>query len=451
MQLEQFDMVLRSELSNEIARMMGLDGQDAHRDAKRDKVVGIELRYIDEHEHETEITEFTGDELNGPNAGIDSIVGMIESATMRDAQTRYGNALYAIFFHLSGNQKNRGRFPFRVPGGAHMYRGSGGGSSSALAAYGRGGGMQSVRGMMGEVPLESGQIADVFRVAVEFLKYTTEERKQNDDRTQILVRGFESLVKQQQEVIESRGTRDLSVIELQNEMFTAKYEIDKKREDDAERKKWAAKAIEAVEAYGPLLLPPVIETIRKFNNGPNYVPSEMDMEKLQNLIRKAKGEAVEEPTNGHAGGQNGHVPGPPPPQGTQQPGDPSPIDIFHHRIAFDVCRLIGMVKANGHIDSMRAAFDPGSPALMAFDAIVAAVGQPGVGSTEESVNELAQLTLMFGGALQSKPEVGLKILQSVSGFERAGLIELSQLLKQYVEFVQQAAASEQQQQPAASP
>ncbi len=117
----QFDLETRRDLSNEIADWLGLDGQYPHR-TKEDEVTAIDLRQMDEKNRETMIAEFRGNEINGPNAGLDSIVRMIESATLRDACTRYGNVVYAIYFHLSGGQMNRGRYPFIVPGGAHRYR-----------------------------------------------------------------------------------------------------------------------------------------------------------------------------------------------------------------------------------------------------------------------------------------------------------------------------------------
>lgn len=48
---------------------------------------------------------------------LDSIVNTIESAVVRDAQTRRGAVVYAIYFHLAGGQVNRGRCAFTVDGG----------------------------------------------------------------------------------------------------------------------------------------------------------------------------------------------------------------------------------------------------------------------------------------------------------------------------------------------
>ena len=62
----------------------------------------------------------------------------IGHAVMRDALTRFGNCVYALYFHLAQGQMNRGRFPFIIAGSGQNYRRDGGQSSSSfgLARYG---------------------------------------------------------------------------------------------------------------------------------------------------------------------------------------------------------------------------------------------------------------------------------------------------------------------------
>ncbi len=474
----QLDVETRTGLMHEIARYMGLDGQDAHR-TKEEKVNGIDLRYVDDDNRETQISEFRGDEINGPNSGLDSIVRMIESATLRDAYTRYGNVVYAIYFHMSGGQMNRGRYPFVVPGGGHMSRNGPGGANGMVR---HGGGYGGPGGPM----MDSQAAADSLRVSVEFLKWSTTERQANDERTNVLFRTMESVIKSQADMLDSGLKRELRVRELEADMLDHKYELDKKRKADEEREQWVGKAIQAAETYGPMLLPPVVEAIRKFNHGPGYVPHEMSMEAIQEQIRKAKEAAGVEGGGGHPpqngttnhtnGGGNGHGGNghgggsgqaggggaggggaggeQPSADGTaaaqQQPAqssnEPTPIELFHHRIAFDLVRFVALVKGNDRLVKMREALEGSAPAQSLLDAIVTAAGKPGIGSDEKSIEELTQLAMMFGGALMQTPQVGLALAQTLEGFERAALLELSDLLKRYVEFTEQVAAAQRAQQ-----
>jgi hypothetical protein len=452
----QFDIETRAGISHEIARWMGLDGQDAHR-SDLAKVVCIDLRHIDdESNRETQIAEFRDNEISGSN-GLDAIVDMIASATLRDAMTRYGNALYAIYFHLAGGQMNRGRYPFFVPGAAHMFRGNSGGNGSALALrHGRGDGSSI---------MNSPDAADALKVSVEFLKWSTEERKANDERSMVLFKTMQEVIKSQAAIIDDGLRRELRVRELEADMLDHKYELDKKRKSDEEREKWVGKAIEAAETYGPMILPPVVELIRRFNGGPNYVPQEMNLDSIQEKIRQAKeaaghaeaAEAAEANGNGHAphahtNGTNGNGNGgPPPPAAAPPDGEPSPIEIFHHRIAFDLVRFVALTKASNHLDQMRAALEASPSAQQLLDAIVVAATKPEVGKTEESINELSQLALTFGSTLMAAPAAGLQLAQCLEGFERAALLELSDLLKRYVEFVQQVQASQQPPPPGGQP
>ena len=114
----QMDPEVRGGIANEVARWMGLDGQAVFR-AAHSRVIAIEVRHIDAKGREEALTEIVECELTDEKMSLDGIVGIVESATVRDAATRAGQALYAIYFHLVAGQRNRGRYPFTVKGGRH--------------------------------------------------------------------------------------------------------------------------------------------------------------------------------------------------------------------------------------------------------------------------------------------------------------------------------------------
>ena len=436
--MDTFDTETRGAISHEIARMMGIDGQSPHRSDKQ-RVEAIELNYVDENNHEVTITEFKGEEI-GENTSLDEIVRMIESATMRDALTRFGIALYALYFHLVGGQKNRGRFPFTVPGQGSTYRNTAG-ASAPMMRYGGGG-----FGMMGQ-PQDSMTTAEQMRVLVEMLKWSTEERRVNDERTERMFKSYEGMLKNQQSLIEDFSKRELRVRELEDSMQERKYELDKKKEADAEKKEWVNRALAAAEKYGPLLLPPVVEAIRKFNHGPNYVPNESETRrKVEEVIARTQAATAEEGdgSNGAASsnGAAGHGSGASPSPGeatTPEEMATRVLDVWHQRIAFDLCRLVAMLKASGRLEAFQNALKGVGQAKTLFEAILkaTAVGDP---ESAESIRDLAELALGFGMTLQENQLAALGLVNIAVGFERVALIQFAQLLQEYVKVVEQIAS-----------
>ena len=469
---QEFTPEQKGQIFNEIARWMGVDGQDALR-ASHEKVTLITVAFVDDHDHEHTVTEVKDNELNGP-AGMDGIMRIIESAVMRDALTRFGNCVYALYFHLAGGQMNRGRYPFIVPGSGHMYRsGAGqGGSSFGLARYGdrggRGGGMGGDMGAQSDLAL---MMKDALMIVPQLLEYVAGERKQNDARIEVAFHTQQATIKMQNEIIDSFKDREMRIRELENEMLSAKYEIEKKRKKDEEsEKRWAA-VWRMAEQYGlplgAMLIPPLIEGIRKLNAGPNYVPNEMNFEKVQEIIAKAQSAAEGGPVhvdgahaNGAANGasQNGAPPngapanGAPPANGPPGAAGPeaegNPLDMFHKRIAMDLVRFMGLVRMKGHVDLIKNAID--DPAIVAvYDEIVQSTVT--ADATEENVMKLAQLAMQLGGALMQRQDIAMKIFMSVNGFEREAMQELVQLLQQYGMFVQHLAKQQQGGAPPGAP
>jgi len=433
--IHNFEPETRGAIFNEIARMLGIDGQNAVRDPN-DRVVAIDLRYLDiQSNREDQVSDFKENEITAH--GIDGIMGMIEKATLRDARVRYGEAAYVIYFHLAGGQMNRGRFTFIVPGGAHELRGPGG--STAMTTRGHGG-MTAYSafgtGMPGEVtPME------VMRILPELLRWATDERRLNDERTQLIFQSAERLIQRQNEIIEHHDARGMSVRQLENDLFDLKDEREKKRKEDEDKKKWIEGAFKALKNYGPYALPPIIEAIRKLNHGPNYVPKEIDIEAIQERIRqaeaeaeaKANGTAPPQAANGAAATNGKPQPSQPAAAAAEGNGDPgaqrAQIEQLSMRIAYDLCRLVALLKARGHIDLVREKLD-GSAAQGLFDQMVTATDNFAPES-EQKVDSLVAMALGFGQALREAPMIAMGLMQSVEGFERAGFMELADLLKHY--------------------
>lgn len=466
----------RGQIFNEIARWMGVDGQDALRGA-HEKVTLITVNHVDDHDHEQPVTEVKDAELNGP-AGMDGIMRIIESAVMRDALTRFGNVVYALYFHLAGGQTNRGRFPFIVAGSGHQYRrGDNGQSSFGLARYGDRGGGGMMRGGMGgdggpaDLAL---MIKDALTIVPQLLEYVAGERKQNDERIEIAFKSQQDTIRMQNEIISEQNAREMRIRELENELLDRRYEIDKKRKkEEIAEKRWDTAWDMAIKYGMPLLAmltPPIIEAIRKLNNGPNYVPNEMNFEKVQELIQQMQNDGGQvninqqphangAPQNGaaqngapHTNGatQNGVPPaaaasGAPPPNGPTADAagaapEGNPLDMFHKRIAMDLVRFMGLVRMKGHVDLIKDALD--EPAIVAlYEEIVQATVT--ADATDDNVMKLAQLAMQLGAALMQRQEIAMKIYMSVDGFEREAMQELVQLLQQYAMFVQHLAAQQQ--------
>ncbi len=473
----EFTPELRGQIFNEIARWMGVDGQDAMR-GPHEKVTLITVTFVDEHEHEHQITEIKDNELNG-QAGMDGIMRIIESAVMRDALTRFGNCLYALYFHLAQGQMNRGRFPFLIPGSGHMYRAGAnqGGGSFGLARYGdRGGGLRrgGFDGGDGGPADLALMIKDALTIVPQLLEYVAGERKQNDERIEIAFKSQQDTIRMQNEIITEQNAREMRIRELENELLDRRYEIEKKRKkEEIAEKRWDT-AWEMAIKYGmpllAMLTPPLIEAIRKLNNGPNYVPNEMNFEKVQELIQQMQNDGGQVNVNGHANGapngapqngapqngaphangapQNGapHAAnGAPPPNGAPAaaagaaPPEGNPLDMFHKRIAMDLVRFMGLVRMKGHVDLIKDAI--GVPEIVAlYEEIVQATVT--ADATDENVMKLAQLALQLGGALMQHQDIAIKIYMSVDGFEREAMQELVQLLQQYGMFVQHLAAQQ---------
>jgi hypothetical protein len=310
---------------------------------------------------------------------------------------------------------------------------------------------------------------DALMIVPQLLEYVAGERKQNDARIEVAFHTQQATIRMQNEIIDSFKDREMRIRELENEMLSAKYEIEKKRKKDEEsEKRWAA-VWRMAEQYGlplgAMLLPPLIEGIRKLNAGPNYVPNEMNFEKVQEIIAKAQAAAEGQPVNvgaPHANGasngapQNGAPPpngapahdAPPPngpPPGAAAGGPPpqaegNPLDMFHKRIAIDLVRFMGLVRMKGHVDVIKNAID--DPAIVAvYDEIVQATVT--ADATEDNVMKLAQLAMQLGAALMQRQDIAMKIFMSVDGFEREAMQELVQLLQQYGMFVQHLAAQQQ--------
>ncbi len=426
--IQPLDYETRGAINHEIARWLGVDGQSAHRSDYLN-VEEIELFYMDENDHENPITGLKGEELHGPNASLDGIVSIIESAACRDALTRFGNCVYVLYFHLKGGQKNRGRFPFITPGSGHTVRGSGEGSALARR-NGRNGGADA---------MDSQTAAEALRVTVELLRWSTEERKVNDDRSANLFSSFEKVLRQQNEVIQNYSDREMRIIELEGTLNERKYELEQKRKADEEKSKWMSEAIEVAKTYGPMLLPPVIETIRKFNNGPNYVPNETTVFEKIKKAQEAAARAAKEngegegdetaPSNGATNGTNGAAAHAGP---SDEERAAAAVQV-QGRIALDLCRLIALAKSTQSDVIMREAMKDHAEILQVFEAIVVATAAL---DAHERVDDLVQMALGFGGALQQNPVLAVKIVTSIQNpFMRATLIEFSELLKQYVKFM----------------
>jgi hypothetical protein len=460
-----FPMETRGGISHEIARWLGIDGQDAFRGA-HEKVTSITVHFVDEHDHELPITEVREAELNGPTTGLDTIVRIIESAVMRDAATRWGNPLYAIYFHLTGGQNNRGRYPFNVAGSAHMFRNGSNMGGGSMVRHGRGGG-----GMDGYGAGQDAMLAqDAMKIVPELLRWSTEERRVNDERVAVAFRTQQETIKMQATIIESFNDREIRIRDLENELLDRKYEIEKKRKKDEESEKRWATLWRVAEQYGlplgAMILPPVIESIRKLNAGPNYVPNEMNFDKVQEIIKNAQAaaegggvhiNAPPKPSDGANGqpngAQNGGAPNgapheQPPPQGPNvAPGPPMvppgmhPLEAFHRQIALDLVRFMGLVRMKGHIDLIKTALeDPGLVAI--YDEIVQATVV--ADASNESIDKLAQLALQFGATLQQHEAIAMKLFVTVDGFEQEAMRGLMQLLMQYGAFVQHLMQQEQQ-------
>ena len=445
---------IKGEIFNQVARVMGIDGQDAFR-GEHEKVDTIEVVFVDEHDHEHPVTALKDAEINGPNVGMDSIVRIIESAVMRDALTRWGNVVYALYFHLKGGQANRERFPFIVEGSAHRYRGGGGPGGpngyGALTVRGR----DAFGGVGGSTEMMTMQ--EALRIVPELLKWSTEERRVNDERVDVAFKSMQQTIAMQNEIIQSGNEREMRIRELENQLMERKYEIDKKRKKDEESEKRTATLWKIAEQYGvplgAMILPPIIEGIRKLNAGPNYVPSEVNFEKVQEIIKNAQAAAEGEPvhvTPPKPPGANGAAPssaqgapqGPPGPPAPPGAPDEHPLQAFHKRIAFDLVRLMSLVRAKGHVDTIKAALEDETALLKLYEEIVKATES--AGTSDEDIDKLAQLALGFGSALMQKQEIGMKLFMSVDGFEQQALRDFMGLLQHYGSFVQHMMAQQKE-------
>ncbi len=134
-----------------------------------------------------------------------------------------------------------------------------------------------------------------------------------------------------------------------------------------------------------------------------------------------------------------------PERSTQLPDAPSPNEaLFRHRLAFDLTRFVALVKALDHLAAVRAALSDSAKAQEILDAIVVAMTKPEAGKSDESIEELAQLAVTFGTTLKDAPHAALRFAQSLEGFEREAVLELSELLRHYFEFTERAAQRAQQ-------
>ena len=262
----------------------------------------------------------------------------------------------------------------------------------------------------------------------------------------------------------------MRIRELENQLLDRKYDIEKKRKKDEESEQRWATLWKIAEKYGlplgAMLLPPIIEGIRKLNAGPNYVPSEVNFEKVQEIIKNAQAAAE---------GGEVNIPGPHPPPaqapagtppGEPQQGQPSagqaqgappppagapemhPLEAFHRQIALDLVRFMGLVRMKGHVDVLRGALEDPEIAAM-YDEIVQATVT--ADASMEGINKLATLALQLGGVLAQRQDVAMKVFMAVDGFEQEAMKGLMELMRQYAGFVQHLSRQQQQGQGGGAP
>jgi hypothetical protein len=431
------------------------------------KIVRIKLKHRDERGHEQEVAEWEERDLYGKGISLETIVRGIELAACRDAAFQpAAEVIYALIFDAK-DHPNRSRFFFKLPGGQEVQH---------LALTPHGGGF-------GRPGQDGSPFAE--RIMPDILKYVSEKEDRLEKRATHL---WDTLMKSNQHfagVVTEYTDREAKLRQIELNAEDHDYERKKQRKEEEQNAKMKEEIWQLLKEEGPKALPFVLGALQRFSQGPNAEYEPGFIEWYQERERQ-KREAESRGGNGHGGegnGRNGNgggrvkawkpkVSSSPPGKesgdapnkssvedaeveeqgtagttgsggdgsdqraadtesrtdGVEARGEVSDLDQLRLRVSFDTCRFVMLLRGRGKLEVVRKALTPAQ--LPIFDGIVDTCDSGDVES-DEAVERIAEMALVFGAAVRAEPVAGMKLLGALDGMCKLALVDLSKLLEQY--------------------
>ena len=451
MAIHEFLIETRREVMVGIAHHLGIDrpmsapeGGLAQEDSRR--IVRMTLRHRDERGHESEVGEWEERDLYGKGVNLEVITRGIELAACRDAAYQFGgDCIYVLAFH-GKDHPNRSRFLFKISGGQEVQH--------LALAQGNGSG-----------PNNKNEPGLAERLMPDILRYVQAKEEMLEKRSSVL---WDSVIKTNQHyatVITEYTDREAKIRQIELGAEDHLYEREKKRRDDEESAQLKKDAWNLVKENAPKVMPYVLAAVQRLSRGPKAggamqrpasAPSDSGFDAWyageQQASRASRaphaGRAPREapPASAENGGAEdwygptGSAEPDVPAAGTESPEAgtvPTPeqeeaLSRLQLRVALDAARFVMLVRGRGQVDTVRDALS--DPQRAIFDQI-AAMSEKDF-DTEEDVAQAADLALAFGAAVQSDPAAGVRLLGAADNMTKLALVDLSNLLKTYVDVLQ---------------
>lgn len=425
---QEFQINTKREVAVNLARHLSVD-KPGDKDAEKAKqITRMVLRHRDDRGHEQDVLEWNGHkELY--ETSLDIICRSIELAACRDAAYQLGgDIIYALVFHAE-DHPNRSRFMFKIPGGQEL----------AHVAQGKDLGRRG----------EEGPSSFPERIMPEILRYVSQKEEQLDKRSMHL---WEMLMKSNAHlsgVVQEYTDREGRLREIEANAEDHSYERNKKRKEDERKEKQSEEMWGLIKDSAPKALPVVLSAIQRFSAGPNapYEPGIGDWWAEYQRAEDAKASA---PAKKNGKGKKHGAPAPTT-QEESEVVDAEPVaeargarsdaeavaaavepqhDLgqLRLRVAYDSTRFVMLAHGRSKLAGVRDALS--SEQRKILDEIIAAASADDAES-DEAVEKISGLALLFGKAMRADPSSGLMAYASLDKMCQLALKELSELLEEY--------------------
>jgi hypothetical protein len=445
MAVHEFSLETKRDVSCAIAEALGVDkpmvGDAAEIELR--KIIRMSLVWRDGN-HEQPVQEWFERDLRGQGVSLSSIVRGVELAATRHAAYQFGGeCIYILYFH-SKDHDNRSSFFFKIYGGQEV---------QSLAVVQSHSGMMRMGGGGGGFGLGSQTEAGIAeRLMPAVLEYVSKKEARLDERTMHLLDMYQKREVHHDLVRQQYTDRETKLREIEIAADGLVYEQKKKEKADEESEALKKRIFEGLEKHGPALLMTLLSMIQRRSG--DALPPEFKEWFAEEKKRKAPSKpktstpSSNGTTNGN-GASNGHVAPTPaetkPPQSVEVPDaeveqeeeevsssneddEPSDLDKLRLNVALGAAQFLSLVRARGRWDAVRAAL--GEEVLALWDALDEATSAEDVAS-DQGIEKVARLALMFGAMAKADPSVGVAVLGTLDDFCRVSLLNLTTLLEQY--------------------